>query len=88
MEISIILIIFLILGFEFLTMISRLVFGSAKRFFKIRKIPHIHHMYLGLILIIFYNYWYLLEIGIAMVVQDLMHHFIVLPLWIGESEFS
>ncbi|MBD3247080.1 hypothetical protein GF378_00485 [Candidatus Pacearchaeota archaeon] len=68
-------------------MIARLIFGSAKRFWNLREIPNIHPLFLGFILVIFYNYWYFLEIGIALIVQGLLHHLIILPLWIGESEF-
>lgn len=87
MDISIILIIFLILGFEAINILFRMAFGSSKRFYKLRKIPRIHNMYLGIILLVFYNYWYFLEIGIALIIQDLLHHFVILPLWLGVSEF-
>ena len=72
---------------ELVNMILRLSFGSAKRFFAIRKFPHLHHMFLGIIFLFFFKYWYLLEIGIAMIIQDLLHHFIILPLWVGEMDF-
>lgn len=87
MEISIILIIMFILGLEAVNIAARLIFGSSKRFWKLRKMPRVHHMFFGALLLIFYNYWYLFEIGIALIVQDLIHHFVVLPLWVGEAEF-
>jgi hypothetical protein len=81
------LIVILILAFELITIVARLIFGSSKKFLKARKIPHIHHLFFGIILLFFYKFWFLFEIGIAMIAQDLFHHFIVLPLWIGETEF-
>ena len=87
MEISIIFIITLILGIEALAIIGRMIFGSSKRFWRLRKMPRIKHFFVGLILLIFYSYWHFFEIGIALIMQDLIHHFIVLPLWLGVSEF-
>jgi hypothetical protein len=81
------LIIIVILALEAIIIISRLIFGSARNFWKARKIPHIHHLFFGIILLFFYKYWYFLEMAIALIANDLFHHFIVLPIWIGETEF-
>jgi hypothetical protein len=80
-------IIYLTIFFELLTIITRLIFGSAKKFYKARKIPHIHHLFFGIICLFFFQYWYFLEIGISLILADLIHHFIVLPIWIKKTEF-
>ena len=84
---NLLLIIVIVLVLEFIIIIGRLIFGSAKQFLKIRKIPHIHHLFFGIILLFLYKFWFCLEIGIAMIVSDFFHHFIVLPIWIRKTEF-
>lgn len=51
---------------------------------------HIHHMYIGIALLII-NFFFQKErifiIGISLIISDLIHHFIVLPLWIKKTAF-
>ena len=90
MEIS--LIIYLTIIIEIILIIGRLIFGSKKEFLRKRKINlHIHHMYYGFALFVvaaiaFYHEL-LVIIGAALIFSDLIHHFIVLPIWVGKTEF-
>ncbi len=76
---------------EVLSIFGRLIFGSAKRFYEKKKLVRIHHGYVGLGLIIiisfFYFNEYLIILGWSLFLSDLVHHFIVLPLWVGKTEF-
>ena len=76
---------------ELITVIGRLAFGSAKKFYKKHKIRvRIHHGYIGLVFLflsLFYVNDYVFLIGIVLLSSDLVHHFIVLPMWIGKTEF-
>ena len=56
-----------------------------------KKVIHIHHMYFGIILTV-YSYmnalsgWF--NFGLALILSDLVHHFFVLKLVEGDSEFA
>jgi len=80
----------LTLSIEVLCVIGRLVFGSIKKFYRKKKLVRIHHGYVGLGLVVlsfFYLNEYLVIIGWSLFLSDLVHHFIVLPLWVGKTEF-
>ncbi len=84
-------IILVTVGLELGTVLMRYKFGSVRKSLHKWKIPfHIHHGYIGTLLIIFYfifyNDWFLL-IGAPLLISDFIHHFIVLELWKGRSEF-
>ncbi len=87
MEIPLIALLALI--FELVTLLTRLIFGSGKKFWEDRKIPNIHLFYFGVIFFVlsfFYQKYYFLETGIALMIQDIFHHLIILPLWISDAE--
>ena len=87
-----------IIAIELFTIIVRYGFKiSAKvsyekilRKLGFKKMFHIHHMYFGIIIAV-YSYmnnfpaWY--NLGIALIITDLFHHFVVLRLVEGDSEF-
>lgn len=78
---------------ELLTIIDRLIFGSVKEKYQKWKFKYkirIHHGYIGLLLIIINLGYYskaLYIIGLSLFISDAIHHFIVLPLWVGRTEF-
>ncbi len=78
---------------EVFTIFSRLVFGTEKDKLKKNKIFkfHLHHSYLGIAFILFANYFlyneFILIVGWAMLLSDAIHHFIVLPILVGRTEF-
>ena len=86
-------ILILVLIIEGSCILGRLVFGSMKNIYnknKRRLRIRIHHGYLGVLLILIYLIYpknVLLIAGMSLVISDLVHHFIVLPLWIGKTEF-
>jgi hypothetical protein len=86
-------IILLALIYEVGTILVRIKFGSMKNFYKKNKEKlkiRIHHGYTGLILILiylFYPFEILAIIGGFLLVSDIVHHFVVLPIWIGKTEF-
>ena len=78
------------MAIECLCVIGRLIFGSAEKFYKKRKLVRIHHGYVGLGLVLisfFYFNFYLVVLGWSLFLSDLVHHFIILPLWVGKTEF-
>ena len=83
---------------EAITVFNRFVLGiRAQRVYRkimkrigFKKIFHFHHMYWSVLLIplsLFYPNLYLFEIGSAMILSDLIHHFIVLKLITGKTDF-
>lgn len=78
---------------EGMTIGGRLFFGPMKDTFKkYRKIlkVRIHHGYTGLALVIigFLMSSEIIQIiGWALFISDAIHHFIILPLWVGRTEF-
>lgn len=78
---------------ELITVFSRIVFGSARENIKRKKQEHkirIHHGYIGWALLIIYliypNPWIFIS-GMALFWSDFIHHFIVLKIWVGDTEF-
>lgn len=78
---------------EIFLIIGRFLFGSMRERYKRIKFKYkirIHHGYIGIILILVY-FLYPLElifiIGISLFLSDIIHHFIVLPIWIKKTEF-
>ena len=76
---------------ELLIITGHCYFGSAKSFYKKHLLKYrIHHGYVGLILfvisLIFANSS-LFILGTSLVLSDCIHHFIVLPVWIGRTDF-
>jgi hypothetical protein len=83
-------IILLTIVMEFATIIGRKYFGSWRKRHKGKHVQHIHHLYVGFLIVFAYAlfpYTILLIIGLSMVFSDLIHHFIVLPIWIEKTEF-
>ncbi len=83
-------IIFLTLIFELFTFLGRFVFGPIKKYYKRYKISfHLHHAYVGLILILLYFYFdsdvYGI-IGFSLFFSDIIHH-IWLKIHTGDSGF-
>lgn len=78
---------------EAVTIFARMFFGPIKIRFQKLKFKYkvrIHHGYIGLILLLFYQYIpndALLIIGGGLLISDVLHHFLVLPLWVGKTEF-
>ena len=79
---------------ELVTVLNRACFGSMQAFFKKNKRyfkVRIHHGYVGIAFLIAYHYFLQEEIlyiaGVALFVSDAIHHFIVLPIWVGRTEF-
>ena len=90
-------ILMLTLIIELSAIIGRIAFGSIKWWHaNLRKltaldIPRIHHGYIGIAMLLVAHFFYpsktLTMIGAALLLSDLLHHFVVLPLWIGRTEF-
>lgn len=79
---------------EILTILSRILYGSTQEKFRKNKSKYkvrIHHGYWGIALIILYYFFVQIEIigvmGYALLITDAIHHFIVLPIWVGKTEF-
>jgi len=78
---------------EILTILGRMRFGSAQAQFKKNKFKYkvrIHHGYYGIALIIIFQFFpieWLAIAGWTLLISDTIHHFIVLPIWIGRTEF-
>lgn len=78
---------------ETVTVLGRIFFGPFRARYKkwrFRYKIRIHHGYVGIAAAIF-GYFYpsdlLLTLGSAAFLSDAVHHFIVLPLWVGKTEF-
>ncbi len=82
---------------ELAAIIGRVMFGSMKGWHASAQklldmnIPRIHHGYIGILILIVAHFFYtsktLTMIGAALLLSDILHHFVVLPLWIGRTEF-
>jgi hypothetical protein len=75
---------------ELITIFGRILFGSAKERLKTLNTPRIHHGYIGVLLsgaYLVFPKQILLTIGLALILSDLMHHFLVLPIWVKKTEF-
>ncbi len=90
-------ILLLTLAIELAAIVGRITFGSVKGWYtnviKLTSlnIPRIHHGYIGIALLLIAYFFHpsktLTMIGAALLLSDLLHHFVVLPLWIGRTEF-
>lgn len=81
----------LTLVIELSTIVGRAVFGSMRKRHAKMKLPvRIHHGYVGLAMVlvnIAVGSELLFVVGAAMFLSDFVHHFIVLPIWVGRTEF-
>jgi len=69
---------------------SKEVYIKIMRKFKIKRFYHFHHLFLGIIIALvfyFYEHETLFNIGLGVISSDLLHHFIVLWLIMGNPEF-
>ncbi len=69
---------------------SKEVYVKIMRKFKLKRFYHFHHLFLGMIIaLFFYFYWHeiLFNIGLGIISSDLIHHFVVLWLIMGNPEF-
>ncbi len=86
-------IILLTLTVELLTIAGRALFGSNKARFKKNTFKYkvrIHHGYVGAVFVAL-NFLFpsdlLFITGATLFFSDAIHHFLVLPLWVGRTEF-
>ena len=95
-NLALILSLLLTLAFEAVTVVVRLLSGkSVLQFHAEHRIPmllRIHHMFWGvpfvlLALLPLATGWrsLLFAFGAALILSDLIHHFVVLPLWKGDT---
>ncbi|MBT3406816.1 hypothetical protein HN419_06685 [Candidatus Woesearchaeota archaeon] len=83
-------IIVLTILFVLVNCVCRLIFGSGRSFWSHRFPLRIHHGYVGLLLVIIdllYSVELLFVFGMALFLSDAVQHFIVLPIWVGRTEF-
>jgi len=55
-----------------------------------KKYYHIHHCFIGIIFILFAYYYdlaFLINLGLGFIFSDMIHHFIILYLIVGNPEF-
>ena len=81
----------LVLVVEVLTVLGRKFICSAPELNRrIGLKVRVHHGYIGLVLLVlsllYFNY-YLFVLGWVLFLSDFVHHFIVLPIWKGSTEF-
>ena len=92
------LFLWLALFIEFITIFGRFVLGLRGKEIYMRimerlgfkRLFHFHHMFFGVILIIISYFVYplfLFNLGLACIVSDAFHHFVVLKIFTGKSEF-
>lgn len=76
---------------EVMTIICRIIFGSRKKRLEKKKYKiRIHHGYVGILLCVIYLFYQnplLLILGSSLTFSDAIHHFIILPIWVGKTEF-
>lgn len=76
---------------ETLTVFGRFQFGPAREWHKKRRTRwRVHHGYIGIALMAAYvmlGFEWMLLIGAALFLSDAIHHFVVLPMWSGQTEF-
>ncbi len=86
-------ILILTLIIEASTIIGRFIFGPVKDRYNKNNFKYkvrIHHGYIGFVLILFFVLYTnnLLAIsGFSLFISDVIHHFLVLPIWIKKTEF-
>ena len=81
----------LTLLFELMVVSGRVLFGPIKEFYKKKHVKvHIHHGYVGALLIVIgliVKNDPSIILGAALFLSDAIHHFIVLPIWVKRTEF-
>ncbi|MBL7051406.1 hypothetical protein ISS04_04595 [Candidatus Woesearchaeota archaeon] len=100
MDINWIFVIVLIVLIEGFSILFRFKFGWRSKHLKqkLKISPKMHHMFFGFAFLVFgwyyrftiINLWgpvSLFDLGIALTVSDMIHHFIVLKLIKGDTEF-
>ena len=95
--IMIAVIVILTIVIELMSIYGRAVYGQMKKTKTVRRIykklnlkVYIHHGYVGLLLSLLYIPFpkqILLIIGLPLLLSDIIHHFITLPIWVGKTEF-
>ena len=81
------------LAIEIITIAGRALFGSMNERYKKIKAPYklrIHHGYIGIILALAYLIYpeeLVFIAGMSLILSDAIHHFFVLPIWAGKTEF-
>ncbi len=73
---------------ELVTCIGRFIFKLRSR--DVKWPVRIHHGYVGIVVLLawfFTPYEWLLIIGTSLLLSDALHHFVVLPLTVGRTEF-
>ena len=84
---------------EFFTVFGRFIFGfrsrdflrKAMKYFGWKRVFHFHHLFMGLILMgfsIFFNGSLLFSLGLGVALSDVIHHFVVLWIIVGDPEFK
>ncbi|MBT4604104.1 hypothetical protein HOC01_00555 [archaeon] len=91
---TILLIILTTILVELITITCRYFFGNIKNKFKKFQLNpqlRLHHGELGLIFIIlnfiFFHNQLVLITGWTLFLSDMIHRFIVLPIWVGETKY-
>ena len=75
--------------FELIYCSARFLAGSSREFFGWKRV-WVHLGYLGFIFIPMYFVFkdeHLLIVGLALIFAEILHHFVVLPLWVKDTEF-
>ena len=76
--------------FVLVNCVCRMVFGSGRNFWSHRFPLRIHHGYVGLLVVVvalFYSIDWLFILGFSAFLSDAVQHFVVLPIWVGRTEF-
>ncbi|MAE49638.1 hypothetical protein CMI48_02305 [Candidatus Pacearchaeota archaeon] len=79
-----------IFGRFFFKLSSKRIYIKLIKRFEFKFFIHFHHLFFGLILSLVsfhYGFVFLFNLGFAMVLSDLVHHFVVLWIIIGNPEF-
>ena len=80
----------LVVLFETIEIFGRLVFGSAKDGYARKLGFTIHTSYVGVTFSIIYFLFsgdVFFIFGLALIIQDVIHHLVILPVLVGRNEF-
>ena len=69
---------------------SKDIYVKIMRKFKFKKFYHFHHLFLGIIFALFFYFYEqeaLFNVGLGIITSDILHHFVVLWLLMGNPEF-
>jgi len=69
---------------------SKEIYVKIMRKFKLKKFYHFHHLFLGIIFALFFYFYEqeaLFNVGLGIISSDLLHHFVVLWIIMGNPEF-